>query len=699
MPVPRLAVRRRGPLRATSRPSGRTARPPPRADLPVPVGGRGAARLGLARPGTDDDAGPAPAVRRPAPSRCPRRPPPAGPVFDNLDPSLEHAWHPVALSRELRPGGWLQVRLLGRTWTLRRDGDGAGRRCRPRSACGSASAWSGWRRPSRPTSPLEVPEAVDRRFVSGWLPPVRSAGPAGPLADTLLDATHGPFVHARRPARPTGGGRRDGRARARRVQQRPGAVVRQPGRPGGRHRRAAAAPAEADDVRLPGAVPAAAAAGVARRPGASTTVLFLLQPEDADSTRVYARVLLSAGPGQPLPTPAGRGRSRWRSQQQMLEEDIALAGGARRPPGCRWTCGTRCTCPADRARRRAAAGAVRLRRRRSAAVGRRLTRRQSAGSSAPQAGQRVGGSSSAIRPQAGQTRRSQQAGSPPSSSGSRDPWARSRHRPTSDQGRTRISPRRTTRSAGRCLGSSRWTGPRRVERRPPGSAPARSSWTARWPAPSPSSPCCCRRQTYWQYPRPVRSSIGLLLAVPLAWRRRAPVRPPRWSYGRRPARGRHRRRPPRGQRLRAVHDLRAGGLRAALGEPRRAWCSVCSVRRSRPRCATSPAASGCAHPDGAAHRRRRRRGLGAGRPPPGPAAADRLTGGAGPPAGGRARPGDAAGRDRRAGPDRPRAARRRRAFAVGRHRAGRRRPVRRQGPTRRRPPARWRRSPPPGGRR
>jgi hypothetical protein len=45
-------------------------------------------------------------------------------VFDNLDPSLDHAWHPVALSRELRPGGWLQVRLLGRTWMLRRTADG-----------------------------------------------------------------------------------------------------------------------------------------------------------------------------------------------------------------------------------------------------------------------------------------------------------------------------------------------------------------------------------------------------------------------------------------------------------------------------------------------------------------------------------------------------------------------------------------------
>ena len=43
---------------------------------------------------------------------------------------------------------------------------------------------------------------------------------------------------------------------------------------------------------------------------------------------------------------------------------------------------------------------------------------QSTGIAAPQAGQVVGGSSSAIPPQAWQTRRSQQTGSPPSSSAS-----------------------------------------------------------------------------------------------------------------------------------------------------------------------------------------------------------------------------------------------------------------------------------------
>src|SRR3712207_8772483 len=44
--------------------------------------------------------------------------------------------------------------------------------------------------------------------------------------------------------------------------------------------------------------------------------------------------------------------------------------------------------------------------------------RSSAGSGSPQPAQRTGGSTSASRPHAGHTRRSQHAGSPPSSSGS-----------------------------------------------------------------------------------------------------------------------------------------------------------------------------------------------------------------------------------------------------------------------------------------
>src|SRR3954452_20904079 len=103
---------------------GRAGTPPPRADLAMPwaveerhgwvwIAPERTTTPSPPRPPADVAAGPVPAP-----------PAPRGPVFGNLDPSLEHAWHPVAMSRELRPGGWLQVRLLGRTWARRRDGDG-----------------------------------------------------------------------------------------------------------------------------------------------------------------------------------------------------------------------------------------------------------------------------------------------------------------------------------------------------------------------------------------------------------------------------------------------------------------------------------------------------------------------------------------------------------------------------------------------
>jgi phenylpropionate dioxygenase-like ring-hydroxylating dioxygenase large terminal subunit len=104
-------------------PLGPDGCPPPRADLrgpwaveerhgwiwlaPEPV------RAGPPRPGPE-----------PRPEPAPPPEPVGGPVFDNLDPSLEHAWHPVTPASELHPGGWMQVRLLGRTWTLRRSADG-----------------------------------------------------------------------------------------------------------------------------------------------------------------------------------------------------------------------------------------------------------------------------------------------------------------------------------------------------------------------------------------------------------------------------------------------------------------------------------------------------------------------------------------------------------------------------------------------
>ena len=148
--------------------------------------------------------------------------------------------------------------------------------------------------------------------------------------------------------------------------------------------------------------------------GATTTILYLLQPEDPDSTRIYVCVLLSSGPGRPLHTPA-EVAAQVALQKQILEEDVrsqATLDLAGLPLDLR----AEVHVPADRlgVALRQALGDFMAAGRRQAGGG--LT--QSSGSSAPHAGQRVGGSSSARRPQAGQTRRAQHAGSPPSSS----PW-------------------------------------------------------------------------------------------------------------------------------------------------------------------------------------------------------------------------------------------------------------------------------------
>ena len=77
--------------------------------------------------------------------------------------------------------------------------------------------------------------------------------------------------------------------------------------------------------------------------GAATTILFLLQPEDADSTRIYTCLFLSAGHGRPLPLPAVVAEE-VAFHRLVLEEDLGLMGvlGAR---GCRWTFARSCTSP------------------------------------------------------------------------------------------------------------------------------------------------------------------------------------------------------------------------------------------------------------------------------------------------------------------------------------------------------------------
>jgi phenylpropionate dioxygenase-like ring-hydroxylating dioxygenase large terminal subunit len=242
-------------------------------------------------------------------------------VLDNLDPALEHAWHPVALGSELRNGGWLQVRLLGRTWTLRRTADGP--TADPPAFGVRERLGLVWVAPAEPDdTDLALPEAADRRFVGQWLPPVRSPGPAGPIADTFLDATHGPFVHAA-----TIGA-------ADRTEVEPPVVTAEPGgfssvqeqwcdnpldpevagggRPLRQRRRTTYDYRAPFQLRL-------------RQEfldsGAATTLLYLLQPEDLDSTRVYVRLLLSAGPGMPLPAPAAVAEQ-VALQLRILAEDV-----------------------------------------------------------------------------------------------------------------------------------------------------------------------------------------------------------------------------------------------------------------------------------------------------------------------------------------------------------------------------------------
>jgi phenylpropionate dioxygenase-like ring-hydroxylating dioxygenase large terminal subunit len=281
--------------------------PPPRADLPMPWAVEERHGWIWLAPDRTSTSGPPRPTRTPVPEAAPAPEPPPGPVFDNLDASLEQSWHPVALTRELRPGGWLQVRLLGRTWTLRRRSDGLA--VDPPAFGVREHLGVVWLAPSEPVDlPLEVPEADDRRFVSGWLPPVRSAGPAGPLADALLDTSHVPFVHGG-PVEP----------RVVEVVEFPGgfAAVQEyepAAARGGERRRMVVDYRAPFQLRLRQELPMA---------GVVSTVLFLLQPEDADSTRVYARVLLSSGPGRPLPAPSAVVQE-MAFVHGLLAEDVAL---------------------------------------------------------------------------------------------------------------------------------------------------------------------------------------------------------------------------------------------------------------------------------------------------------------------------------------------------------------------------------------
>jgi phenylpropionate dioxygenase-like ring-hydroxylating dioxygenase large terminal subunit len=215
------------------------------------------------------------------------------------------------------------VRLLGRNWLLRRDAEGL---------VAEPPAWGVqerlgliWLAPAEPVDvPLEFPEDGDRSFVAGWLPPERSNGPAGPLADNFLDVAHFPFVHAA-----TFGAADETEVPAHDVVAEPGGfrseqeqwcdAPQDPGvargeRPLRQRRRATYVYRAPFQLRLRLEFPLS---------GAVTTILFLLQPEDADSTRVYTCLLLSAGPGEPLVSPATVA-AEVAFEEAVLAEDLDL---------------------------------------------------------------------------------------------------------------------------------------------------------------------------------------------------------------------------------------------------------------------------------------------------------------------------------------------------------------------------------------
>jgi nitrite reductase/ring-hydroxylating ferredoxin subunit len=299
--------------------------PPPRADLAMPWAVE--ERHGWVWLAPDRTATPAPPRPTPRTLREPVPDPPAptGPVFGNLDPSLDHAWHPVALARELRRDGWLQVRLLGRTWTLRRTADGL--EADP-PAFGIRERFGVlWLAPAEPRDvPLDLPEATDRHYVPGWLPPLRSPGPAGPVADNFLDVARVAHVHGAtfgaedRPEVPVydvvpePGGFRSTQEQW--CENPTDPEVARGGRPLRQRRRATYVYRAPFSFRV---------SLEYLDTGATTTTLFLLQPEDADSTRIYTCLFLAAGHGQPLPLPAVVAEE-VAFHRLVLEEDLGLMG-------------------------------------------------------------------------------------------------------------------------------------------------------------------------------------------------------------------------------------------------------------------------------------------------------------------------------------------------------------------------------------
>ena len=182
-----------------------------------------------------------------------------------------------------------------------------------------------WLAPAEPRTELFADADVeDAAYVGAWLPPARTPAPAGVVADNFLDVAHFPFVHAgdvrrrraRRSCRPY-----DVTARAGRLPQRAGAVVRQPARtpasPPGCGRCASAAGPRTSTGRRS----SCCCGWRSWTPARSRRSCSSLQPEDADSTRDLHQ------------DAAARHRRRRRPAADVVAAEVAFEErGARRGP-------------------------------------------------------------------------------------------------------------------------------------------------------------------------------------------------------------------------------------------------------------------------------------------------------------------------------------------------------------------------------
>ena len=333
---PRLAVQRRGPVRGhpLAGPGHPAAAGRPAA--PWAVEERDGwvwlapDRTPSARPRPGGDAG--------ARAACPPARP-ARPGVRQPRPRAGARLAPGRTGRRAVEGGYVQVRLLGRNWTVHRRGGAAGRRSAGRGVTERYGVV--WIAPAEPRDDLlDVPGDHRPPATAAWLP--RRAAPPRPGCWPTTSWTW----RTSRSCTPARSAPRTREVAGLEVSTEPGGFrsVQERGSTAREDRGAGERPVRQRRR----------ATYLYRAPfqlllrleeldsGAVRTVLFLLQPEDADSTRVYTCLLLhgigGAGGGPAGLSPRGRGPGGGAGRGPRP------AGGDGQRRAAAADCATSCTC-------------------------------------------------------------------------------------------------------------------------------------------------------------------------------------------------------------------------------------------------------------------------------------------------------------------------------------------------------------------